>query len=248
MSRIYNVAEEEANPQASPQRRRLTRAETKARTREQLLDAAARVFAQKGFAGASVEEIAESAGYSTGALYSNFDSKEQLFLELLSARRSTGMAKQAAVAAELLEKKTSGNGDPFDAVSQFFVKVAGRNTEFAALQAEFWLYAVRNPEAMGVMAAKTDEQIDMLEPFAVLLMERFGVATEVSPRAVARVILGLFQGLMRQHRLDPAAVPDDLVTQALRWLIAGMRQDATTDPGRFTEAGADVTAETDDAC
>jgi len=42
----------------------------------------------EGFAGASVEEIAESAGYSTGALYSNFDSKEQLFLELLSARRS----------------------------------------------------------------------------------------------------------------------------------------------------------------
>lgn len=82
----------------------------------------------------------------------------------------------------------------------------------------------------------------------VSVVERFGVATEVSPRAVARVILGLFQGLMRQHRLDPAAVPDDLLTQALRWLVGGMRLGATTDPGRFTEAGADVTAETDDDC
>ena len=240
------MTEEEANPQASPQRPRPTRAETKARTREQLLDAAARVFAQKGFAGASVEEIAESAGYSTGALYSNFDGKEQLFLELLSARRSRGMARQAAIVAEIVENKTSGEEDPFNAISQFFVKVADRNTQFAALQAEFWLYAVRNPEAMGVMAAKTDEQIDTLEPLAVLLMERLGVAAGVPPRAVARVILGLFQGLMRQHRIDPVTVPDDLLTQALQWLFAGMRPAATTDPAGSTEAGADVTAETDD--
>lgn len=228
------MTEEEANPQASPQRRRPTRAEAKARTREQLLDAAARVFAQKGFAGASVEEIAESAGYSTGALYSNFDGKEQLFLELLSARRSRGLARQAATVAEILDKKGSGEQDPFDVISQFFMKVAGRNTEFGALQAEFWLYAVRNPEAMGVVAAKTDEQIDTLEPLAAALMERFGVATGVSPRAVARVILGLFQGLMRQHRIDPGAVPDDLLAQALRWLFAGMRPAATTDPAGST--------------
>ena len=232
------MTEEEANSQASPQRRRLTRAETKARTREQLLGAAARVFAQKGFAGASVEEIAESAGYSTGALYSNFDSKEQLFLELLSARRSRGTARQAAIAAEILQKKTSGDEDPFDAASQFFAKVAGRNTEFSALQAEFWLYAVRNPEAMGVMAANTDEQIDTLEPLAILLMERFGVATAASPRAVVRVVLGLFQGLMHQHRIDPESVPDDLLAQALRWLFAGMRRAATTDPADLPAGAA----------
>jgi hypothetical protein len=63
---------------------------------------------------------------------------------------------------------------------------------------------------------------------------------------VARVILGLFQGLMRRHRIDPVAVPDDLLTQALRWLFAGMRPAATTDPADFTEADADITAETDD--
>ncbi len=223
------MAEDEANPQANP-RRRLTRAETKARTRDQLLDAAARAFAQKGFAGASVEEIAESAGYSTGALYSNFSGKEQLFLELLSARRSRGMARQAAMVAEFLEKKTSGDEDPLDAIFQFFVKVADRNSDFAALQAEFWLYAVRNPEAMGVIAAKTEERVNALSPLAVVLMERFGVATEVSPQAVTRVVLSLFQGLMHQHRIDPAAVPDDLLIQALRWLFTGMRLAATTDP------------------
>ena len=68
--------------------RRLTRVEDQGEDSLELPDVAAVVFARKGFAGASVEEIAESAGYSTGALYSNFESKEQLFLELLSARRS----------------------------------------------------------------------------------------------------------------------------------------------------------------
>jgi AcrR family transcriptional regulator len=212
-----------ANQQEDPGRRRLTRAEAKARTRERLLGAAAHVFAQKGFAGASVEEIAESAGYSTGALYSNFSSKEQLFLELLSARRSRGLERQGAVTAQLLEKAAAGDEEPLSVLSEFFAKVAGRDTELAVLQAEFWLYAVRNPDAMGIMAAAMNGQIDALEPLTALMMERFGAAAGISPSAVARVILGLFQGLMRQRRVNPAAVSDDLLAQAITWLFAGMR-------------------------
>src|SRR5437588_10908548 len=62
---------------------RLTREQSKANTRERLLDAARGVFARSGFHGAAVEEIASEAGYSTGALYSNFDGKEDLFLALM---------------------------------------------------------------------------------------------------------------------------------------------------------------------
>jgi AcrR family transcriptional regulator len=83
---------------AAPRRQRLTRAEAKARAREQLLDAAAPTFARKGYAGASVEEIAESADYSIGALYSNFGSKEQLFLELMAARGERRVAFRARIA------------------------------------------------------------------------------------------------------------------------------------------------------
>ena len=83
-----------------PRRRRLTRAEAKNRTRQLLLDAAAQVFARKGFAGASVEEIAEAAGYSIGAVYSNFGSKEQLFLELSAAYRSDLIAQAADTVRE----------------------------------------------------------------------------------------------------------------------------------------------------
>jgi hypothetical protein len=105
----------------------------------------------------------------------------------------------------------------------FFAQVAGRDTELAVLQAEFWLCAVRNPEATEIMAATADGQIDLLEPLTAVTMERFGAAAGISPGAVTRVVLGLFQGLMRQRRIDPAAVPDEPLAQAITWLLAGLR-------------------------
>src|SRR6476646_8049035 len=67
----------------SAQPSRLTREQSRANTRERVLTAARSVFANRGFHGASVEEIASEAGFSTGALYSNFDGKEDLFLVLM---------------------------------------------------------------------------------------------------------------------------------------------------------------------
>src|SRR5712692_8018901 len=71
---------------AKTRRRRLTRAEQKVETRERLRDAAAEVFIRHGFEGASVEEISAEAGYTRGAFYSNYASKEELFFEVLQER------------------------------------------------------------------------------------------------------------------------------------------------------------------
>lgn len=62
---------------------RLTREQSQARTRARLLEAAREVVAREGYEGASIDRIAEEAGYSKGAFYSNFGSKEEIFLELL---------------------------------------------------------------------------------------------------------------------------------------------------------------------
>jgi AcrR family transcriptional regulator len=200
-------------------RHRLTRAEAKARTREQLLDAAAHTFARKGFAGASVEEIAESAGYTIGALYSNFGSKEQLFLELLTVR-----ARQRAVSAtEILSAGGEGGTDPVEMLSRLLVAVADSDTDFMALQAEFWLYAVRNPAAMEAFAAQQRGQADALESLVTAAMRQYGVPADVPAKSVTTLVFALFQGLVRQRRVDEAAVPDELVSQGLRWLFAGLR-------------------------
>lgn len=218
-------------------RRRLTRAQSKERTREELLDAAAQVFARKGFGGASVEEIAEAAGYTTGALYSNFDSKDQLFLELMSARRSRAMARRVTTIAQILDE-AAGEEDPFEALSRFFVALADRHRELAPLQAEAWLYAVRHREAMAVLAARQSEQLDALERLIARAMADTGVPEEISAREVTVVASALVQGLVRDRRIDPGSVPDHLFAQALRWLFDGLRSatppapDALSRPAR----------------
>ena len=92
-------------PGRAGQPRAWTRAERKELTRELLLDAAIEVFAQRGYHGASLEDVAAAAGFTKGAVYSNFETKADLFLALLvreTARRNVALAR--AVASEPLEE------------------------------------------------------------------------------------------------------------------------------------------------
>jgi AcrR family transcriptional regulator len=207
-----------------PVRRRLTRAETKARTRAQLLDAAAQVFARKGFTGASVEEIAEAAGFSTGALYSNFDSKEALFLELLSARNTDRITE----AAQTLQAHEVGTGQAAAELGRLLIDVADKDIDFAPLQAEFWLYAIRNPQVLDTMAAKLREPRHALERLIASSLAEQGAPPEVSAEPVATVVAALFGGLVRQRRIDPASVSEELFAQALKWLFAGIHASGAT--------------------
>ena len=202
--------------------RRLTRVEAKARTRELLLEAAAETFARKGFAGASVEEIAQNAGFSIGALYSNFGGKEQLFLELLG-RGTSGMV---ADAAGLLEGQGAGGGG----LGKLVIDAADMKIEAESLQAEFWLYAVRNPEAMEMLAARRQETRERLARHIETVLSRRGAKVDEPVTAIATVVFALFQGLVRQRRVDPASVPEELFEQALDWLFTGLTEKASSQP------------------
>ena len=201
-------------------RRRLSRAEAKARTRERLLDSAARVFAEKGFGGATLEEIAESAGYSTGAMYANFGNKEQLFLEVVAAHRSRAAVRRIEQVTEIFDEALASGADPFDALTGMFVKAADRDRELAPLQAEFWLYAVRNPELMESLAERMREPRDLL---TALISQSAPDAARADQ--LATIIMALFQGLVRQRRTDPDSVPEELFGQALNWLFTGAEAD-----------------------
>ncbi|WP_328687151.1 TetR/AcrR family transcriptional regulator [Streptomyces caniferus] len=211
--------------QEEPARPRLTRAEAKARTRRLLLDAAARVFARKGFAGASVEEIAESAGFSIGALYSNFSGKEALFLALMAER---GMGR-VAEAAQTLDRHEVGTGEAAAELGRLLVHVADKDTDFAPLQAEFWLYAVRNPHVLDTMATALREPRQALEGLIGTWLAEQGASTEVPADSVATVVAALFHGLVRLRRVDPDSVPEELFGQALRWLFRGIGADLAPD-------------------
>src|SRR6476660_2933758 len=120
---------------------RLTREQSKANTRERLLIAARRVFARHGFHGASVEEIASEAGFSTGALYSNFDGKQDLFLALMEREideHARELADAVRASPSVAERATGG--------ARQWMRMIEREPEVVLLFTEFWAYGVRDAE------------------------------------------------------------------------------------------------------
>lgn len=207
--------------------RRLTRAESKEQTRRRLLDAAAQVFAHRGYTAASVEEIAESAGYSVGAVYSNFSNKEQLFEALMTDRAVDRMSE---VAQAIREAKAAA-GDPLRALGAMLIAMADKEIDVAVLRTEFWLHAVRNPELMRIEAASSAKTLESVRGILTEMLDRHGVDVgAINIDDFATTTLALFGGLIRQRRIEPERVTEEMFGQALRWQIAGMPRKANEAP------------------
>lgn len=148
-----------------PSRQRPTRADTQAETRARLVQAAATVFARRGFQAARVEEIAELAGYSHGALYSNFAGKEDLFLAVFEdymSRRIEETARATAAEGTLAERARAG-------ADQWMARF-GSDRDTFLLHLEFIIHAARNPdlsarlgERMAMLRLEIERQIATLE-------------------------------------------------------------------------------------
>jgi AcrR family transcriptional regulator len=182
---------------------RLTRAEQRARTRAALLDAAARVFVERGFQGASVELIVESAGFSRGAFYSNFSSKEQLFAELLQERVYGHYRQMATTAARATARPSLRElGEHLAAIQadtdgrwlfRLWLELlahAGRDEEFRSLAAGFW-NETRALSAVAIEKAFADA----------------GATAPLAPSALASAMIALDIGLALQHFVDPDGAP-----------------------------------------
>jgi AcrR family transcriptional regulator len=121
-------------------KKRLTRAEKRERTYEELISAAERLFIEQGFHATPVDEIAFEAGYTKGAVYSNFESKEDLFFAVYERR-----AERAVVEAE----RVIGESGPAAGLERLAYDSAlrrGRDDGWLAVFYEFWAHVVRHPE------------------------------------------------------------------------------------------------------
>ena len=128
---------------------RLTREQSRANTRERLLAGARSVFARAGFHGASVEEIASEAGFSTGALYSNFEGKEDLFLVLMEreiAEHTRELTQAVGERGTVAERAAGG--------ARVWMSMIDREPEMLLLFMEFWAYGVRDPNVRPKVAAR----------------------------------------------------------------------------------------------
>jgi AcrR family transcriptional regulator len=200
----------------SKQPRRLRRDEQRRQTRAQLLDAAERVFAREGFRGASVEAIAEEAGYSHGAIYSNFNGKEDLFLVLVEERIDARLARvYQAADAEL-----SRGVQPLEAARRFVAMLQGE-PDAILLLVDFWNQAVRDPKA----AAKFAERHARLRALIGRIVEGItrdqGLELAAPREHVATALIALANGFAIERLADPEAAPDELFAHAIAATLRG---------------------------
>jgi AcrR family transcriptional regulator len=206
-----------------------TQAERREETREQVLAAAARVFARRGFHGTSLEAIAEEAGFSRGAVYYNYADKEELFLELLDRRC-------AERAEDLRQVFAEGDADDVAATSRQAQLAAQRaldamtgDPEWRALYMEFLAHAARDPRFRRAFARRTDQMRGALEEVVVDRTRPVADALAMEPKQLAIVIDALGTGLWANHMLHGArAVPPDLFSKALALLVDGIAARAST--------------------
>jgi AcrR family transcriptional regulator len=170
-------------------------------TTARLLDAAFEVFAERGIHGASVEQICERAGFTRGAFYSNYKSKDELFLALFDHRH-----------AQTLEqvRRLTAVPDPAVAVTNvinFFMEPDDEQRNWFLISTEFTLHAIRNPEAGKILAQHDRALREAFIPLIEQVFARAGREPGISPDRIARVIVALSEGSAAQSFVEPDTLP-----------------------------------------
>ena len=169
---------------------RLTREESRERTREHLLGAARVAVAQNGYDGTSIADIAEAAGFSKGAFFSNFESKEALLFELLRRHKEQDIATLGRILEEVEQGK--------DAALAFdrYLAGLGGNVDWARLDIELQLHAARNPAFAADYDALQGRTRCGLARLIDALYERAGKRLPIPADDMADLFVALVHGLV----------------------------------------------------
>jgi AcrR family transcriptional regulator len=198
-------------------RTRAARAQGRA-ARDELLSAALRVFAERGYRNASVDEIAAAAGYSKGALYWHFASKEDLLSALLDERIDAPMRELVT----LLESAPPERDMSVEA-SRSFARRVESDRDAMLLEREYWSLAVRDPELRARYTARQAELRDVMTRGLVERAKHLGTPDLPMPAEdVVRVVMGIIGGLASDELIEPGTVRPELMGEALALVYAGL--------------------------
>jgi AcrR family transcriptional regulator len=196
----------------TPERRRL-------QTRDHLLAAAAQVFAQRGYHGATLDDVATAAGFTKGAVYSNFEGKEDLFLELIRVDALRGMA---AVRDTLDQSEVPGVARIADFVGLVRNLPEAADSTAGLLYLEFLLYAARHASAREQLSRIDEEATKTLAEIIEVERRRQGVEPLESPTQSARLVEALFRGIGLLRLVEPDLVDDAFVEAAINFVARGL--------------------------
>jgi AcrR family transcriptional regulator len=194
----------ESSERAS-RRSRPTQAERRARTREHLLEAAYVVFVRRGFAAASLDEIAEAAGLSKGALYYNFAGKEDLFLALVEQRLERRAADLTAGlhAARAELRRAAEQGEETDWARAVVARLP-LDRDWTLLFFEFVCHAAREPHAAQAFA----ERLGALRTLSARALEQLAADARFTLPAPAAELADALSALANGAAIEALLAPD----------------------------------------
>lgn len=187
---------------------RMTRQERSEQVRAELVEAARRTFLERGFHGASLDDISLEAGYTTGAVYSRFRGKDGLFLAVLDDHIDQRLARYLAAAEA---------ADGFEAacreMGQAAIAAGQREPGWTPLLMEFWMHAARRDDLRAAVLERHERQIEVLAERLEELAARDGVTPQRPVAEILRAVTALARGLGLERQLEPDAPLEEIYAE-----------------------------------
>ncbi len=203
-----------------PRRRRLSRAEQKTRNRARLLQAGAKVLAAQGYSATTLDQIAEEAGLTKGAVYSNFASKADLALAVLAERVDTPQREiftrvdEHASFEDQLEQGSKLLGEALDAGAPWF-----------QVELECVAEALRDPQLLGRLRARDSTNRAELAKQVTERLSMIGWTPTVGPEVIVVALTALTNGIALERLKDSDAMSDDVVVQLLGAIYSALARE-----------------------
>lgn len=198
------------------------------RTRAALLKAALETFAEQGYHASSIEQICERAGFTRGAFYSNFSSKDELFLALFDEHSERTVARIAAAVDALPAEDFTPAG-----LAALAARIEPDERDWYLVTTEFTLYAIRDRQAAWVLARHDARLRAEIARGLRSVLRRAGRELTVDADRFARLLVALREGGLAQSYVEPEELPPGtLEKEFLPPLLEALTEPVSrTDPG-----------------
>ena len=197
--------------------RPLTRKESQARTRARLLDSAARLAAERGLEGSSIEQLAEAAGHTRGAFHAHFESRDDLYLALLDRWFDDyiAMFDRALAGDDAPDVRARRAGDQFTDLAQ-------TDPEGQRLFFEFAVYALRNDGFRRELTRRFESVRGRVAEVFRRRGEEYGVTSPIPLERLTRITFAMTTGFALTRLLEPDTISAELHGEALSILFTGL--------------------------
>ncbi|EMA6344746.1 TetR/AcrR family transcriptional regulator [Bacillus cytotoxicus] len=195
-------------------RQRLTQEQRKQETRKLLLESAFETFAKLGFHGASVDKIAEHAGFSKGAVYAHFHTKEELFLAIVDRQ----MHIYVQDICNMIEKEQSLESF-IETIDQYSHSIRQKTKTWNMLTMEFLLYAMREESVRDKWANMIDDTVEQISKSIENFIQNADYQATLSAKEIAWTILSLENGISIFYNISQQHMPMNLYKKALQNML-----------------------------